>query len=216
MKLHMPPSITILPAPHDSGDELQAVEDWARGLDWVRWLLSSVRARMDVLMVRTDAAATLAAWDDFAGGIMPGTISPALKSAWWAAHAGDLEALIAADEALGGRLPRDLALRSVRAGAVLLKSTRHARYQGVLARLREAVHEGRCAGHIAVVWATVGHFFQLSLANVIAEYLHLEWDIATRDEPWLDKPDGRHSFAVLTSVVMRHLDAEPVLRVVDA
>ena len=62
---------------------------------------------------------------------------------------------------------------------MLLKSTKHARYQGVLGRLREAVEQSRCDGHIAIVWAAVGHLFQLSLTNVIAEYLRLEWDMVS-------------------------------------
>jgi hypothetical protein len=192
MKLHLLPSITLLPPPHETADDAQIIEDWARGLDWVKWLLGSVRARTEVLMVEG------VAWDEFADGVLRETIGPALKSAWQAALAGDLAGLIAADERLSAQLPPELAQRSIQAGAVLLKSTRHARYQAVLGRLREAV----------------GHFFQLSLTNVIAEYLHLEWDIATRDLEHREKPTGRHSIAGLTSQVMRGTQAEEALSVV--
>jgi hypothetical protein len=208
MKLHLLPSITLLPPPHETADDVQIIEDWARGLDWVKWLLSSVRARTEVLMVED------AAWDDFADGVLRETIGPALKFAWQAAQAGDLAGLIAADERLSAQLPAELARRSIQAGAVLLKSTRHARYQAVLGRLREAVGQGRCTGHIAIVWAAVGHFFQLSLTNVIAEYLHLEWDIATRDLEPRAKPTGNNGIAVLTSQVMRGTTAEEALSVV--
>ena len=208
MKLHLLPSITLLPPPHETADDAQIIEDWARGLDWVKWLLSSVRARTEVLMVEE------AAWDDFADGVLRETIGPALKAAWQAAQAGDLAGLIAADERLSAQLPAELARRSIQAGAVLLKSTRHARYQAVLGRLREAVGQGDCAGHIAVVWAAVGHFFQLSLTNVIAEYLHLEWDIATRDLEPREKPTGSNGIAVLTSQVMRGTQAGEALSVV--
>jgi hypothetical protein len=208
MKLHLLPSITLLPLPHETADDAQIIEDWARGLDWVKWLLGSVRARTEVLMVEG------VAWDEFAEGVLRETIGPALKSAWQAAQAGDLAGLIAADERLSAQLPPDLARRSIQAGAVLLKSTRHARYQAVLGRLREAVGQGDCAGHIATVWATVGHFFQLSLTNVIAEYLHLEWDIANRDTEHREKPTGRHNIAGLTSQVMRGTTAEEALSVV--
>ena len=210
MKLHLLPSITLLPPPHDTADEAQVIEDWARGLDWVKWLLGSVRARAEILMVGDDA------WDDFAGGLLLETIGPALKTAWQAAQAGDLTGLIAVDETLSASLPPELARRSIQAGAVLLKSTRHARYQAVLGRLREAVGQGSCAGHLAVVWATVGHFFQLSLANVIAEYLHLEWDIATRHAKTVAKPAGNHSIVKLTGRVMSGKADESELRVVDA
>lgn len=208
MKLHLLPSITLLPPPHETADDVQIIEDWARGLDWVKWLLSSVRARTEVLMVED------AAWDDFVDGVLRETIGPALKFAWQAAQAGDLAGLIAADERLSAQLPAELARRSIQAGAVLLKSTRHARYQAVLGRLREAVGQGSCTGHIAIVWAAVGHFFQLSLTNVIAEYLHLEWDIATRDLEPRAKPTGNNGIAVLTSQVMRGTTAEEALSVV--
>jgi hypothetical protein len=208
MKLHLLPSITLLPLPHETADDVQIIEDWARGLDWVKWLLSSVRARTEVLMVED------VAWDDFADGVLRETIGPALKFAWQAAQAGDLAGLIAADERLSAQLPAELARRSIQAGAVLLKSTRHARYQAVLGRLREAVGQGSCTGHIAIVWAAVGHFFQLSLTNVIAEYLHLEWDIATRDLEPRAKPTGNNGIAVLTSQVMRGTTAEEALSVV--
>jgi urease accessory protein UreF len=208
MKLHLLPSITLLPPPHETADDAQIIEDWARGLDWVKWLLSSVRARTEVLMVQD------VAWDNFADGVLRETIGPALKSAWQAAQAGDLAGLIAADERLSAQLPAELARRSIQAGAVLLKSTRHARYQAVLGRFREAVGQGSCTGHIAIVWAAVGHFFQLSLTNVIAEYLHLEWDIATRDLEPRAKPTGNNGIAVLTSQVMRGTQAGEALSVV--
>jgi hypothetical protein len=208
MKLHLLPSITLLPPPHETADDAQIIEDWARGLDWVKWLLGSVRARTEVLMVEE------AAWDEFADGVLRETIGPALKSAWQAAQAGDLVGLITADERLSAQLPAELARRSIQAGAVLLKSTRHARYQAVLGRFREAVGQGSCTGHIAIVWAAVGHFFQLSLTNVIAEYLHLEWDIATRDLEPRAKPTGNNGIAVLTSQVMRGTQAGEALSVV--
>ena len=104
----------------------------------------------------------------------------------------------------------------MKAGAVLLKSTKHARYQGVLGRLREAVEQGRCEGHIAIVWAAVGHFFQLSLTNGIAEYLRLEWDMAARDTHVQVPYAGKFSIAGLTSRIMHDASGESALRVVDA
>jgi hypothetical protein len=216
MKFHLLPSITLLPPPHDTADEAQIIDDWARGLDWVKWLLGSVRSRTEVLMVEGGAQPVSTAWEDFVEGPLLETIGPALKFASLSAQSGDLTGLIAVDATLSKQLPPEQAQRSIKAGAVLLKSTRHARYQAVLGRLRDAVEQGRCAGHIAVVWAAVGHFFQLSLANVIAEYLHLEWDIASRDVMHAEKPAGRHSIAGLTSQVMRGKAEEAELRVVDA
>ena len=50
MKLHLLPSITLLPPPQDTAADEQIIEEWARGLDWVKWLLGSVRARMEALL----------------------------------------------------------------------------------------------------------------------------------------------------------------------
>lgn len=211
MKLHLLPSITLLPTPHDTADDAQIIEDWSRGLDWVKWMLGSVRARVEVLSVED-----VTEWNDFAEGLLREVSGPALKSAWRCAHANDLEGLIAAAAKLSSQLSPDVRPRSLQAGAVLLKSTKHARYQGVLGRLREAVEQGRCDGHIAIVWAAVGHFFQLSLTNVIAEYLRLEWDIATRDVMVPVPPTGRCSIAGLTRQIMHDASAESALRVVDA
>ncbi|WP_395748672.1 urease accessory UreF family protein [Prosthecobacter sp.] len=211
MKLHMLPTITLLPAPHDKADDQQIIEDWSRGLDWVKWMLGSVRARLETLL-----AGEAAEWNEFAEGCLREALGPALKSAWRSAHANDLAGLMAADARLSSQLPHEACQRSLLAGAVLLKSTKHARYQGVLGRLREAVEQGKCDGHIAIVWAAVGHFFQLSLTNVIAEYVRLEWDIAARDAAVQTPPAGKFSIAGLTSQVMRDASAESALRVVDA
>ncbi|MFC5454920.1 urease accessory UreF family protein [Prosthecobacter fluviatilis] len=211
MKLHLLPSITLLPPPHEKADDTQIIEDWARGLDWVKWLLGSVRARVEVLMVEEPAE-----WDHFAQHLLREAVGPALKAAWLCARANDLEGLAGAAEQLSAQLPAGACQRSLQAGAVLLKSTKHARYQGVLGRLREAVDQGRCCSHIAVVWATVGHFFQLSLTNVIAEYLRLEWDMAARDTTAQLPYAGKSGIAGLTSQVMRDTTTQGELRVVDA
>lgn len=211
MKLHLLPSITLLPPPHEKADDAQIIEDWSRGLDWVKWLLGSVRARVEALSVES-----VGDWNDFAEGLLRESIGPALKSAWRSAHANDLSGLISAAATLSSGLPPEVSQRSLQAGAVLLKSTKHARYQAVLGRLREAVEQGRCEAHIAVVWAAVGHFFQLSLTNVLAEYIRLEWDIATRDVITPAPPSGKYSIAGLTSQIMHDTSAESALRVVDA
>ena len=211
MKLHLLPTLTLLPTPHDTADDQQIIEDWSRGLDWVKWLLGSVRARVEVLLVEE-----VAEWNDFGEGLLREAIGPALKSAWQSARANDLAGLIAADARLSSQLSPAGCQRSLQAGAVLLKSTKHARYQGVLGRLREAVEQGRCDGHIAIVWAAVGHFFQLSLTNVIAEYIRLEWDMVSRDTHVQVPYAGKFSIAGLTSRIIHEASAESALRVVDA
>lgn len=211
MKLHLLPTITLLPAPHDKASDEQIIEDWSRGLDWVKWLLGSVRARVDVLLVEE-----VGAWNAAAESVLRQAAGPALKSAWQSARANDLAGLVEASSRLSSRLSPAACQRSLQAGAVLLKSTKHARYQGVLGRLREAVEQGRCDSHIAVVWAAVGHFFQLSLTNVIAEYLRLEWDMAARDTHLQVPYAGQFGIAGITSRIMSDASGESVLRVVDA
>ncbi len=213
MKLHLLPSITVLPPPHETADDEQVIEDWARGLDWVQWLLSSVRARTEVLLIEHRSQPVADAWKEFAESMLREVLGPALKSAWRSTHEGDLESLIAVSAAMSAQLSPAAAQRSLMAGAVLLKSTRHARYQGILGRLREAVEQDRCASHIAIVWAAVAHVFQLSLANVIAEYLHLEWAILTREAFIHDKPQGLYSIIALTSQLMGSPSSEVSLSV---
>lgn len=209
-------SLTLLPPPQDEKlPDIQIIEDWARGLEWVKWLLGSVRARTSVLMVAGRPRPVHSAWMDFADGVLQDPLGPALKEAWECAQAGDLAGLIEVDGRLSATLSPEMARRSAQAGAVLLKSTQQARYQAVLGRYRDAVAQGRSAGHIVVVWAAVGHFFQLSLANVIAEYLHLEWDIATRDALWMAKPKDRLGITALTGMVMRGVEEGAELRVVE-
>lgn len=213
MKLRLLPSITILPTPDEKGGDAEIIEDWAQGLAWVRWLLGSVRARMDGLSVVADDDAFLAAWRDFAEVLFIGTLGPALREGWQAAQDGGLPGLLALDARLSAELPRTVAKRSLRAGALLLKSTRQARYQGLLGRLRDAVGEGETDGHLVTVWVAVGHFFQLPLTSVIAEYLRLEWDIAVRQTGICQPPDARTEVIQLTGRVMRSAtgDREPCL-----
>lgn len=202
MKLHLLTPLTVLPTPDDLRCDIEIVEEWARGLDWVHWLLGSVRARTELLTMNGSG------WKGFTDGPFRQHIGPALECAWGAAHAGDLGTLMAADTALTTSLDHEDAQRSRRAGAILLKSTRHARYQGILGHFRDQIAAGACEGHLATVWATVGHFFHLSLANVIAEYLRLEWEIGSRREIKRTEPN----FGILTRELLlaRNPDPRPV------
>lgn len=199
MKSHLPVTLTLLPPPEDRRGEVEIVEEWARGLDWVHWLLGSVRARTEQLSMNGGG------WQSFTEGLFRQKIAPALEQAWEAAHAGDLDALLAVDAALSTRFTADEGERSRHAGAVLLRSTRKARYQGVLGHFRDQVDAGHSQGHLAVVWAAVGCFFHLSLANVIAEYLRLEWDIGTRHDPKRREPP----FGLITRDVLFGRMQEP-------
>jgi hypothetical protein len=166
--------------------EVEAVEDWARGLDWVQWLFSSVRQRMTALHFKPSAPERTQAvlrleWQTFANAALLSIHGPHLVAAWHGA--GSAATLIDLDRAYGAGLSEEQSESSREAGRLLLKSTRGARYQGALGHLRSAVEAGQTAGHFLTVWAAVAHFFQLGLANVIAEYLRLEWALAVRHLP---------------------------------
>lgn len=199
MKPQIPITLTLLPPPEDRRGEVEIVEEWARGLDWVRWLLGSVRARTEHLSMNGGG------WQSFTEGLFREKLAPALEAAWSAAHAGDLTALLAADAELGTKLSTTENKCSRDAGSILLKSTHKARYQGVLGHFRDHIAAGSSEGHLAIVWAAVGNFFHLSLANVIAEYLRLEWEIGTRDDLKRREPN----FGLLTREVLFGRMREP-------
>lgn len=196
-------SIVVLAEAHEA--ETQALEDWARGLDWVSWMFASVRARKDRLLFDPKAMkrpGIEAEWQMFADALFHDVVGPQLLTAWEAVVANDLAALEDADRAFSSILSKAILQPSLDAGSILLRNTRGARYQGLLGHFRKAQEEGLAPGHFVTVWATVGHFFQLSLANVIAEYLRLEWEMATRHLHQPAEPVGRHSIAGLTRQVM--------------
>lgn len=178
-------SLTVLADADET--EGEALEDWSRGLDWVQWLFSSIRHRRDHLhfaKARSQPERLLPQeWSRFAEGPLTRALAPHFRKAWQAAQGLDLQGLLAADTAFSKELSTEEAERSVEAGRLLLKATRQARYQGMLGHYRGACENGTTPGHFLTVWAAVAHFFQLSLASAIAEYLRLEWMMATRHLP---------------------------------
>lgn len=203
--------ITLLAEAHESVE--QALDDWARGLDWVDWLFSSIRQRMTHLHFQPPSSNKLQrfqiAWEEFAQEPLQNLLIPQLTQAWKTAEAMQLEALISADAKFESSLSEAEKAQSLEAGRLLLKATRGAKYQGILKQYRTAIEEGRAPGHFLYVWATVGHFFQLSLTNLVAEYLRLEWQTATRDLP------GSPPLSQLPRLTSRLLqDHSPALRIV--
>ena len=197
-----------------SFDRETPLQELACGLSWVRWLLQSVRARCDHVHFHP---ATLRGpdvqkrWEQFGAIYFMPLIGPQITQAWNAAAARNLEALIALDVALDERLSGVAAERSCEAGAVLLQTTRGARYQGVLGHYRTEIAAGGSPGHFITVWAAVGNFFQLSLTNVLAEYLHLEWELGTREFSNVAAPEGDCSFSSLVSATLNGATVEPAL-----
>ena len=208
---HTLSSVTLLAEAHESAE--QALGDWARGLDWVEWLFSGIRQRMTHLHFQPPTSTELLrfqiAWEQFVQESLQNLLIPQLTQAWQTAEAMQLEALISADAKFDSGISEAEKKQSLEAGRLLLKATRGARYQGILKQYRMAVEEGRAPGHFLCVWATVGHFFQLSLTNLVAEYLRLEWQTATRDLPG---SPSLNQLPQLTSRLLRN--HSPALRVV--
>lgn len=173
----------------------------AGGEPWVRWLLQSVRSRCEVAAFapgQAVGAKLTRAWKGFTDEVFFAHAAPQMILAWQAVVQRDREALITLDLALEKMAP-PAARRSRAAGAVLLRNTRGARYQGILGHYRTDVEAGTSPGHLALVWTVIGHFFHLSLTQVLAEYLRLEWEMATREVPHPPEPAGQLSFASLVT-----------------
>jgi len=184
------------------------VKDLAQGLDWVRWMLRSVRHRCPgvVLEQPEEAAMIRMLWRGFVQERFIGGLGQVLVQAWESAAAGNLARLISYEGEWAWHLTDEELRRSIAAGRLLLNSTRGARYQGTLGHLREAVDAGQAQGLIGVVWPAVAHLFQLTPAALLAEYLRLEWETATRDFRGVHEP--RLSFSI-PAVVSRVLNAGP-------
>lgn len=192
------------------------MDELTKGFDWVHWLLGSVRARCDgIVFIAPDDQPedVMQAWDAHIESMFRPVTGPLIVDAWQAAVAGRHEGLRAVDEALDGKVGAAIAERSRRAGAILLRSTRGARYQGVLGHYRSDVDAGLAAGHFATVWSAVAHFFQLGLANVLAEYLRIEWELGASAHGFHTEPQGRHSIAGLVSQILHTGSIEPRLMI---
>ena len=177
-----------------------SLEEAGGGLPWVHWLLGSVRARCEHLSFDAqvnDVPAVRAAWREFVKHTFHPVLGSHLMQAWLAVCSASVGELQRVDEKMSAFLDAETGARSLAAGAVLLKNTRRARYQGALGHYRTAVERDGGGAHFVTVWAAVGHFFQLSLANVMAEYLRLEWETGTRHLTAIHEPQGRHSFAAI-------------------
>lgn len=226
-----PPPLHAVTVLADADEPVEtALEDWSRGLDWVQWLFSSIRQRLSGIHFHAadlprptlyprapiTGQALAARWESFVQVELKGPLSVALIHAWQAARDQDLPRLLELDAALV--LEHHARAGSAEAGARLLLGTRGARYQGLLGRYRSVHEAGQTPGHFFIVWAAVGHFFQLSLAAVIAEYIRLEWDLATRHLTTPAPPLSAATIATLTghlmhsqAVGLRLLGTEPDL-----
>lgn len=195
-------SITVLAL---DDDEKRALVDWSRGLDWVAWLLGSIRARLSPERSEglCDESAVWASWEKFASELFLPVLGPALREAWQAAQEGQTRVLLEVARRLERQLPAVVCEQSHEAAQLLLRDTRRAAFQEVLGKHRAAIEEGRCPPHLVCVWSATGVLFQLGLANVCAEYLRLEWALRCAQVPGLREPEGELGILALTGRLLR-------------
>jgi urease accessory protein UreF len=143
------------------------------------------------------------AWRRFAVELWPQGMGAGLMQMWQLAGQGDLLGMRSAEAEMAQGLPLAERERSLRAGKLLLRTTDGARYQGILGKVREAVKAGECEGHFFLVWPVVSVLFQLTPAAMLAEYVRMEWETATRGLPGIALPEGRLGVQRLVQAVLQ-------------
>ncbi len=170
-------------------------------------MFQSVRAQCEAILFLTHGEAgrhtMITDWGAFLEQPWKAYIAPCLLEAWRAADAGDLDALLTVDARLGQHLSPEHLSRSLFAGELLLKSTRGAKYQGVLGHLRQRIEEEAREVHLTTVWAAVSVVFQLPVADVVGEYLREEWMTSTGRHAHHADPQGLLSFAATAHRTLR-------------
>lgn len=196
-----------------SMDAAMSVADQSHGLDWVHWLLRTVRQRCDgIVWPRREAKTSIQTeWRSFAKERFHEQLAPLLLKAWHACEARDVDALMHVESAWDVMLDEAERARSIRAGKLLLKRTTGARYQGVLGHYRIAVQGGAAEGHIGVAWPALAHLFQLTPATMLAEYLRLEWETSTRELDGVHDPIGSGAFHQVVARVLSPVSNQPRL-----
>ena len=192
-----------------------SVDDQTRGLDWVHWLLRSVRQRCpSVVMQRIEDRVTAQSqWRKFVRERFLPELGELLLRAWSQAEARDVAGLMECETRLASILNEEESERSILAGRLLLECTQGALYQGVLGHFRTAVEEERAAGHIGIIWPALAAMFQLTPAAMLAEYLRLEWDTTTRELVGVAAPLGSCAITKVASETLMRRQGEPrVLR----
>ena len=149
---------SILPLSGEDG-----VENLAQGLEWVQWLLSGVRQKAGgVLLEQAERWSDVSAEWQWLLHFIKHNGGDWLLEGVKCAAARDMAGMQALEAKWASALAAERADRSVSAGRWLLNSMKGAHHSGMVHRISVAVSEGALQGHFGVVWATVGHLFQLS------------------------------------------------------
>ncbi|MCB1079820.1 MAG: hypothetical protein KDM64_18525 [Verrucomicrobiae bacterium] len=170
-------------------------------LAWVRWLFTDLTRELSQLSLtpaaKTDQPwVTSQLWRSYVMQQFRPRIGPVLRHAWLAAEKGHTRGLRRLSEQLASQ-ERPLAEKkaSIAAAGILLRTTRTALHQGPLGKLRAAIQANACPAEWPIVWATLGSIYQLGLANVVGEFLRLEWHFLTRQMPIKPSP-ARGEFSI--------------------
>lgn len=190
-----------------------SLDEQAHGLDWVHWLLRSVRQQCEGVVLERQASKTQmhGRWRVFVRERFERGLGSVLIEAWNTAALRDAKGLVALESRWRQQLSEEECERSLLAGQLLLKRTQGARYQGVLGHYRQHVEDGRAEGHIGIVWPALAHLFQLSPAIMLSEYLRLEWETAVRDLQGIAAPFGSASMVKVAARALAEVNASSLI-----
>jgi hypothetical protein len=174
-------------------DVSSSVEEMAQGLEWVHWLLRSLRQRCAGIVVpESDASAeALTNWRVLALTRFPEKMGPVM-----------LETM---------RVTAQRRYRELRDLELAWESLAGARHVGGLETVRAAIQRGELAGHIGLVWPVVAVVFFLSEVAMLGEYLRLEYQCAMRAKSEVPLDAEAASLVKSVRLVMKECSLEGYL-----
>ncbi len=189
-----------------------SLEELEHGLDWVRWLLQSVRQRCEGICFcpsSSQVGTVHGEWRVFVRDRFEPGHGPMLRHAAGLAATSGVTALAELARTWSRQLTPREKLTSTEAGLTLLRATQGAKYQGALGRYRVLVDEGNAIADCFIIWALVGQLFQLTPINLLAEAMRLEWELGVRDLDIMPEPHGEYSIASAVTRMARGHNHEP-------
>ena len=139
-------------------------------------VIRAVRLCLTGTEVPTKLTWKMGLFDAWANRGFVGKIAPHLLAVRAAAEAGDVAAVLAADQALGG------GEHSTAAGRAWLGKQRGGKHLDILPHLSAAVGAGQSAGEFHTVLALQAHTFHVAFLPMLQAALYCEWRAARPDE----------------------------------
>jgi len=208
--LQMPVALPVAVAPALQIADAYSTDD--DHLAWVRWLFQSARLRggsLTFASAETHRSALLKDWEHYTHQLWLPGMAPVILTAWQAAMEGQDEKLWHSGDHLPERLDAAHLERSVEAGRWLLESTRGAKYQGALGRLRQKIESTGKEPHLPVIWGAVAALFQMPALDMLMAVLAEEWRAGNSACLQHADPQGPLSFSALAAVAMRQASLAP-------